>query len=136
MADNTSTSGGGNPPPSTGTTGSSGSSSAIGDLTSGLKDIQKNGKADLKLSTAARDKYLQIISTYRTALETERKKMNNQESLGDPGGFQSGILTKQNLMLDMTGLTGAQRSMDQYLDYLDEFAKTVKKACDNLINSG
>ena len=72
----------------------------------------------------------------RTALETERKKMNNQESLGDPGGFQSGILTKQNLMLDMTGLTGAQRSMDQYLDYLDEFAKTVKKACDNLINSG
>lgn len=118
----------------TGSAGGSGGSTT--DLTSGLKDIQKNGKADLKMTAAARDKYLKIINTYLSTLKAERKKMSNQESLGDPGALQSGVLTKQNLLLGMTGLTGAERSLDQYIDYLDELSTTVKKAFDHLMQAG
>lgn len=105
-------------------------------LTQGLKDLQKNGKADIKLSTETRDKYLKIISTFRSTLQAERNKMSNQQSLGNPGALNSAAITKENLQLDITGLLGAQRSVDSYLHYLDEFETTVKKAADRMIQSG
>ncbi|WP_156748705.1 hypothetical protein [Mycobacterium sp. 1482292.6] len=113
-----------------------GQTSNIDNLTQGLKDLQNNGKADVKLSTATRDQYLKIIETYRNALQAERNKMNNQVSLGNPGDLHSANLTKQNLQLDITGLTGAQKSMDKYLAYLDAFEATVNAACNRLIESG
>lgn len=88
------------------------------------------------MSVAARDKYLKIIGDYRSALEAERKKMNNQESLGLPGALNSAILTRQNLQTAMTGLTGVERSLDEYIKYLDELSTTVKKAFDHLIQAG
>lgn len=88
------------------------------------------------MSVAARDNYLKIIGDYRSALAAERKKMSNQESLGLASGLNSAILTRQNLLTAMTGLTGAERSLDQYIDYLDELSTTVKKAFDHLIQAG
>jgi hypothetical protein len=105
-------------------------------LTDGLKDIQKNGKADLKLSSATRDKYLSIISNFRSALQAQQKAIAGLPGLGFPGELASAGQTKQNLELDVTGLTGIEPAVNKYLDYLDEFEKTVKAAADKLIHSG
>jgi len=48
----------------------------------------------------------------------------------------SAVQTKNNLNLDVTGLDGIEQAVDQYLNYLDEFETTVKKASDRLIQSG
>jgi hypothetical protein len=109
---------------------------SISDLTSGLKQIQKSGPVDLKLSTETRDKYLNIITTFRTALQAQRTSMSNMGSLGNPGMLGSAVQTKNNLNLDVTGLDGIEQAVDQYLNYLDEFETTVKKASDRLIQSG
>jgi hypothetical protein len=56
--------------------------------------------------------------------------------LGNPGSLGSAVQTKNNLNLDVTGLDGIEQAVDQYLNYLDEFETTVKKASDRLIQSG
>ncbi len=107
----------------------------ITSLTDGLKDLQKDGPADLKLSTQTRDAYVKVIGDYRTTLQTTRNQMNGLE-LGDWGLLTSAKQTAQNLKLDVTDLTGIQHAVDKYLAYLDELEKTVKSAADRLIQSG
>jgi hypothetical protein len=117
-------------------TGPTTSGSSIGALTSGLKQLQNGGPVDLKLSTATRDQYLNIISTFRTALQSQRTNMSNLGTLGSPGSLGSAVQTENNLNLDVSGLTGIQQAVDQYLNYLDQFATTVTDACNRLIQSG
>ena len=105
-------------------------------MTSGLKQIGQSGPVDLKLSTETRDSYLNMISTFRTALQTQRTNIGNLGSLGSPGSLGSAVQTKNNLNLDVTGMDGVEQAVDQYLKYLDEFETTVKKASDRLIQSG
>jgi hypothetical protein len=134
----TTTNGGGTTTNGGGTTtnGSTGSGASVTSLTSGLKQIQQSGPADLKLSTTTRDSYLNAISTFRTALQTQQTAMTNLGSLGSPGSLGSAVQTKNNLNLDVTGMNGIETAMSQYLTYLDEFETTVKKASDRLIQSG
>jgi hypothetical protein len=117
-------------------TGSTGSGTSISALTSGLKQLQNSGPVDLQLSTATRDQYLNIINTFRTALQTQRTNMGNLGPLGSPGSLGSAVQTENNLNLDVTGLAGIEQAVDQYLNYLDEFETTVKDACNRLIQSG
>ena len=105
-------------------------------LTDGLKKLQKDGPADVKLSTDTRDKYLKLISDYRDTLKAARNKMNGLENLDNPGTLSSALTTVQNLKLDVTDVTGIEHALDKYIDYLDELEKTVKAACDRLIHSG
>lgn len=116
--------------------GSTTGGASIDDLTNGLKQLQKSGKSDLKLSTATKQKYLTLIGTFRTAIQAERKKMDGLETLNNVGSLGSANQTKNNLDLDVTGLTGIQQSVDKYLSYLDTFETTVKKAADRLIRNG
>jgi hypothetical protein len=109
---------------------------SIPGLTDGLKTLQKGGKPDVKLSPATRDKYLALIRGYQKALKVERDRMNGLETLGNPGPLSSAQQTRSNLQLDVTDTTGAQSTVDKYLDYLDELQTTVKKACDQLMKSG
>jgi hypothetical protein len=62
--------------------------------------------------------------------------MNGLESIGNVGLFQSANQTKRNLQIDVTGVQGIQQSTDKYLDYLDTFADTVKKAAGRLLHDG
>jgi hypothetical protein len=108
----------------------------IDGLTDSLNDLKDNGKADVKLSAETRDKYLKLISTFRDALQAQRKNMNGLEAIGNVGLFESANQTKRNLQIDVTGIEGIQQSTDKYLDYLDAFADTVKKAADRLLHNG
>ena len=118
------------------TGGSTASDPSISDLTSGLKQLQKSGPVDLKLSTETRDNYLNIIGTFRTALQMQRTTMSNMVSMGSPGWLGSAEQTMNNLVNDATGLEGIEQAVDQYINYLDEFETTVKKAADRLIQNG
>jgi hypothetical protein len=108
----------------------------IASLNSGLKEIQKSGPADLKLSSETQKAYLQIITTFHDALNTQLTTIKNLGSLGSPGSLLSATETKNNLELDITGLNGIQQSINQYLSYLEQFSSTVKAAGDRLIGSG
>jgi hypothetical protein len=119
-----------------GTTGSGTTGSDIGSLNAGLKEIQKSGPADLKLSTETQNAYLQIVKTFHDTLNTQLTTIKNLGSLGSPGSLGSANQTKNNLELDITGLNGIQQSINQYLSYLEQFSATVKAAGDRLIGSG
>lgn len=116
--------------------GGSTSGTDISSLNSGLKDLQKSGPADVKLSTQTRDAYLNIVQTFHDALNTQLTNIKNLPALGDPGTLASAIQTKNNLELDISGLDGIEQSVNQYLSYLDQFSATVKAACDRLTSSG
>jgi hypothetical protein len=116
--------------------GSTGGGSDISSLSSGLKQIQNSGPADLKLSTETQKAYLQIVKTFHDALNTQLTTLKNLGSLGSPGSLGSANQTKNNLELDISGLDGIQQSINQYLSYLDQFSATVKAAGDRLIGSG
>jgi hypothetical protein len=126
--------------------GSDGGTSAVGganaggpsvtNLTDGLKQIAKSGPADVKLSSETRDKYLGIVRTFRDSLQIERDKMRHLETLNYAGGLPSAVQTKNMLESDVTGFGGIEEAVDKYLSYLDQFEKTVKKACDRAIQSG
>jgi hypothetical protein len=104
-------------------------------LTSDMKNFKK-GPADLKLSVATRDQYLATLATYRNSLHGERDKMNKLETLGNVGTLASAGQTKKNLQTDVTGVQGIQHSVTKYLEYLDEFERAIKAACDRLIQAG
>jgi hypothetical protein len=110
--------------------------SPIDGLTTNLDQIKDSGPPDIKLSTATRDEYLKVIKTFRTALQTQRDKMNTVQPLGDPGALGSAIQTKANLELDVHGPGGITETTDKYLKYLDDFSDTVNKAATRLIQSG
>lgn len=116
--------------------GSTGSGTDISSLNSGLKDLQKNGPADLKLSTQTRDAYLKIVQTFHDSLNTQLTNIKNLSALGDPGTLGSAVQTKNNLELDISGLNGIEQSVNQYLSYLQQFSATVKAACDRLTGAG
>jgi hypothetical protein len=116
--------------------GSTTGGSDIGSLNSGLKQLQKSGPADLKLSSAAQTDYLNIIDAFHTALNNELTTIKNLGGLGSPGSLASANETKNNLELDITGLEGIQQSINQYLSYLEQFSATVKAAGNRLIGSG
>jgi hypothetical protein len=111
-------------------------SSPIDEYTSNLKSIQDDGPADVKLSAETRDQYLKVIQTFRSALQVERQNMNGPDPIGNVGGYQSANQTKSNLHVDVAGLGGMQDTMDKYLNYLDEFETTIKKAADKLLGNG
>ncbi|MCV7029326.1 hypothetical protein [Mycobacterium sherrisii] len=117
-------------------TGASGGGASISDLTSQLKQLQDNGPVDLKLSPETEAAYLGILANFRNALQNELNNMVNMGSLGNPGSLPSAMQTKQNLDLDVSGLTGIVQAMTQYLNYLDEFETTVSKATSRLMQSG
>lgn len=117
-------------------TGASGGGASISDLTSQLKQLQDNGPGDLKLSPETEAAYLGILANFRNALQNELNNMVNMGSLGNPGSLPSAMQTKQNLDLDVSGLTGIVQAMTQYLNYLDEFETTVSKATSRLMQSG
>lgn len=117
-------------------TGASGGGASISDLTSQLKQLQDNGPVDLKLSPETEAAYLGILANFRNALQNELNNMVNMGSLGNPGSLPSAMQTKQNLDLDVNGLTGIVQAMTQYLNYLDEFETTVSKATSRLMQSG
>jgi hypothetical protein len=102
-------------------------------LTNNLNELKDHGSADVKLSPATRDKYLKIISGFRTGLATQRTQMDRLTHYGNVGTLVSALQTKDNLLLDVTN---AQIAMDKYLKYLDVFEDTVKKAADRLMHSG
>jgi hypothetical protein len=118
------------------TGGSTAGGSSISDLTNQLKGLQKDGPADVKLSTATRDKYLQIIAEFRSELQAQLDAMKNVGQTGFPGWLVSALQTQANLVEDVTGLSGIEPAITQYLNYLDEFETTVKDAANNLIKSG
>jgi len=119
-----------------GTSGSGTSGSDISSLSSGLKQLQNSGPADLKLSSATQTDYLNIIKAFHTALNNELTTIKNLGGLGNPGSLGSANQTKNNLVLDITGLEGIQQSINQYLSYLEQFSATVKAAGNRLIGSG
>jgi hypothetical protein len=119
---------------SSGSTGPSGTD--ISSLNSGLKQLQNSGPADLKLSTDTQNAYLNIVKTFRDALNNELTTITKLGGLGSPGSLGSANQTKNNLELDISGLGGIQASINQYLSYLDQFSATVKAAGNRLIGSG
>jgi hypothetical protein len=117
--------------------GSGGSGgSGIPDLVSQLKQLQDSGPADVKLSAATRDAYLNIIKTFHDQLNDQLTAIGKLGSLGNPGSLGSANETKTNLEMDIGGLSGIEQSITQYLSYLDQFSTTVKKAADRLLQSG
>jgi hypothetical protein len=110
---------------------------AISDLTDNMNTIKDNGKADLKLSEATRDKYLKIIDDHRADMDVAVRQIRQTlESFGNVGSFQSAHQVKDNLLLDVKGPLGVEATIDNYNNYLDTLAETVKKAANRLINSG
>ncbi|MEE6178379.1 hypothetical protein [Mycobacterium sp. 050134] len=105
-------------------------------MTSQLKQLGDSGPADVKLSSATRDAYLNIISTFRGQLQDQLTAIGKLGSLGSPGSLASANQTKSNLELDISGMEGIEASINQYLSYLDQFSTTVKKAADRLLQSG
>ncbi|WAJ46366.1 hypothetical protein OK015_07830 [Mycobacterium sp. Aquia_216] len=110
--------------------------SNITDLVGELKQLQDSGPADVKLSEATRDAYLNIIKTFRDQLNDQLTAIGKLGSLGSPGSLGSANETKTNLEMDISGLGGIEQSITQYLSYLDQFSTTVKKAADRLLQSG
>lgn len=117
-----------------GATGSGGTD--VSSLTSALKGLQNSGPVDLKLSSETEQAYLNIVSTFRNALNDQLKTITGMSSLGSPGTLPSATQTKNNLELDISGLSGIEQSINQYLSYLDQFSATVKAASNRLIGSG
>ncbi|BBX43404.1 hypothetical protein [Mycobacterium simiae] len=105
-------------------------------MTSQLKQLQDNGPVDLKLSPETEAAYLNIVDDLRNALQNEVNNMVNMGPLGNPGSLSSAIQTKQNLDLDVNGITGIVQAMRQYMHYLDEFETTLSKATSRLMQSG
>jgi hypothetical protein len=116
--------------------GPTGTGSSVADLTKGMKDLKDKGPADVKLSHDARDKYVTIIGNFRNALQDEHKKMQSMPDLQDPGSFASAQQTRRNLLSNVTGFDGAEPTIKKYIDYLDAFEETVKKAADRLLDNG
>jgi hypothetical protein len=109
---------------------------SLEDLTHSMKQLKDSGEADVKLSKETRDKYVALIKNFRTALKAERDNLNGLEALGNAGTFASATQTKSNLQSNVVDTGGIQKTLDKYLDYLDEFEATVKKSCDRIIESG
>lgn len=135
-SDGTSSNGGTSSTGSSDTGSASTSASPIDGLTTNIKQIKDTGPADLKLSTDTKNSYLKVIGDYRTVLQAQRDKMTDIQPLGSPGTLGSAIQTKSNFEVDVTGLGGIHESLDKYLAYLDDFADTVNKAADRLIQNG
>ncbi|OBA63499.1 hypothetical protein A5647_04945 [Mycobacterium sp. 1100029.7] len=105
-------------------------------MSSELKGLQKSGPVDLKLSSDTATAYLNIVKTFREALNTQLTTINKLGALGSPGSLASANETKNNLELDVNGLDGIGQSISQYLSYLDQFTATVKAASDRLLGAG
>lgn len=138
----TNPSGGGNNPAGGGNNPAGGGNNSgepppsITSLTGDLKQIPKNEPADLKLDTGTLDKYLGATSTFLWVLIDARKQMNDLGDVGNVGNLPSAQQTKNNLDLDVTGLTGIQKATDQYIGYLEQFEATMIQAATRLFKSG
>jgi hypothetical protein len=119
-----------------GSTGSGGSDPSIDGLTSAMKTLNDDKKADLKLTADARAHSLQLISNYREVLKTQRELADWLDKWGNVGTFMSAIQTKNNLLGDVDGPAGVKDTLDKSLQYLDELEATVKKAADSLMHAG
>lgn len=111
----------------------------IEDLTSQMKQLGEHGEADLKLDETAKNNYISAISTYREALREQRTALNDLDDLGDPGGYPSTRQTKNQLQLNVVGTVGTngiRETLDNYIEYLDEFEKTVNAAFNRLQAEG
>jgi hypothetical protein len=110
-------------------------SASITDLTNDLKDIQKNADVTLDYTTA--NAYCNAIRDFAGAIGDARTTMNQYVSLGNPGLFWSAQSTKNNLLNDITGANGTdgmQQMTDNYIAYLNEMVKVVKKSCAALLH--
>jgi hypothetical protein len=130
---------GGNTPPPTGdanTGASSGSKTSSGADLLGAMNKLKDGPADLKLSPATRDKYLNAIRSYRDDIQYELNLMPGIGQLGDVGQFESAIQTKANLVKDVVGSFGLEHQMELHIKYLDALLDVVTHAANHIIKSG
>ena len=129
---------GGSSGTSSGAAGGSGAASGvnIGDLTNGLKQIEQSGPPDVKLSTETANEYIQAVTTFRDALQSAHDQANGLGPLNLPCSLGSAQQTASNFEADRTGINGMVPQTAAYIDYLNEFITTVKKASDRLIQSG
>lgn len=106
---------------------------AINTAATAMNHLKDNGQADLKLSPETRDAYLQAITDLRTALESRVREADGVGEYGNPGKFASAQQTKANLELAVANF---KTSVNDYIEFLDAFAETVKKSADRLMNAG
>lgn len=105
----------------------------IVDLETELRQLAANGSKELKLSEDVRDKYIDAINEFRTALQGRLDTINALEGIGDPGGLGSAQQTKANLQRQGNAF---KYSIQEYMGYLDSLADTVEKAAKRLVESG
>ncbi|CAN5615219.1 hypothetical protein BH11ACT6_BH11ACT6_35400 [soil metagenome] len=106
---------------------------SIENATTLMTQLADSGQADLKMSTETRDEYLKVINALRDSLKGRLAEVDEVEPYGDPGLYASAKQTKANLELAVLNF---KKSVNDYIEYLDAFAETVKKACDRAIESG
>lgn len=117
--------------------GSAPTGPSVTDITAGLKQIAKSGPADVKLSTETRDKYLNIIRTFKASLQDEFNKMKTLGTTNkNVSKLASAIQTQQNLDGDVHSPVGLLQAISNYIDLLEECETTVSKACSRLIQHG
>ncbi|MCV7376919.1 hypothetical protein H5P33_29845 [Mycolicibacterium arabiense] len=119
--------GGGQKPP--------GAPSNIDDLGTVINDLAKHGKPDVKLNEATRKWYVDTINYYRGLVETQHQRISHPPEVGRVGSLGSAIQTAKNLENDVTGHDGIQKTMTNYLNYLDAFVNTVNAAADRIIKN-
>jgi hypothetical protein len=105
-------------------------------LTDNLNQIKSTGPADLKLSSETLNQYMAALTTFHSALQTQRTAMNNVGPLGNVGTLTSAQQTSTNLGLDVTGPLGITETTDKYVTYLEDFMTTVLDAGIKSLQSG
>lgn len=101
---------------------------AIEDLTTGLTQLKEHGEADLQLSDFIRDQYVAAVQDFRGVLQDQRDKILGLRTLGNPGGYDSAVETRNRLVLNVVETDGVLDTLDKYIAYLDEFEATVNAA--------
>jgi hypothetical protein len=103
----------------------------IDELTNQLTDLKNAGEPDFQLSPATRDSYVRAITTFRDAVEAQKKAV--LDNFGDVGGYGSAHQMKAAFINDAHGPEGLMAVLDEYTKYLDELSAAVAAACNRLI---
>ena len=85
------------------------------------------------MSPAVQKKYEQCINDFRNTLVEQRTKTANLVNYGDVGNFWSAVQTKEQLVNDVTGPNGFHATLNQYIQFLDQFLYLLNDATNKQI---
>jgi hypothetical protein len=104
--------------------------SAAPDLMTQMTQLTQSGAGtDTQFTDAARQKIIELITTFRDALTGQRGKAAALANYGDVGGLFGANDAKYRLADSVTRQPdGLLAVLDKYVSYLDQFEKTVNAA--------